>query len=56
MNGFGVHTSMWTMSWDRTGAEAAVAAATHYKMDFIEHWMQHRAMQELRVCSLALNQ
>jgi len=36
MNGFGVHTSMWTMSWDRTGAEAAVAAATHYKMDFIE--------------------
>jgi len=36
MNGFGVHTSMWTMSWDRAGAEAAVAAAEQYKMDFIE--------------------
>jgi len=36
MQGFGVHTSMWTMSWDREGAERAVAAAVHYKMDFIE--------------------
>ena len=36
MQGFGVHTSMWTMSWDRDGAERAVAAAVHYKMDFIE--------------------
>jgi D-psicose/D-tagatose/L-ribulose 3-epimerase len=36
MKGFGVHTSMWTMSWDRTGAEAAVAAAVGYGMDFIE--------------------
>src|SRR5215813_559906 len=36
MQGFGVHTSMWTMSWDRAGAERAVAAAAHYKMDFIE--------------------
>ena len=36
MQGFGVHTSMWTMTWDRAGAEKAVAAAAKYKMDFIE--------------------
>ncbi len=36
MKGFGVHTSMWTMNWDRAGAEKAVKAAAHYKMDFIE--------------------
>eukprot|EP01037_Dinobryon_pediforme_P011898 gene11898-11990_t len=36
MQGFGVHTSMWTMKWDRAGAEKAIAAAAHYKMDFIE--------------------
>ena len=36
MQGFGVHTSMWTMNWDRAGAEKAVAAAAKYKMDFIE--------------------
>jgi D-psicose/D-tagatose/L-ribulose 3-epimerase len=36
MQGFGVHTSMWTMNWTREGAERTVAAAVHYKMDFIE--------------------
>lgn len=36
VQGFGVHTSMWTMNWDRAGAEKAVAAAVRYKMDFIE--------------------
>jgi D-psicose/D-tagatose/L-ribulose 3-epimerase len=36
MQGFGVHTSMWTMAWDPAGAERAVAAAVKYKMDFIE--------------------
>lgn len=36
MEGFGVHTSMWTMNWDRTGAEKAIAAAVKYEMDFIE--------------------
>lgn len=36
MRGFGVHTSMWTMNWNRQGAEKAIAAAAHYKMDFIE--------------------
>lgn len=36
MKGFGVHTSMWTMKWDRKGAECAVKAAVDYKMDFLE--------------------
>ena len=36
MEGFGVHTSMWTMSWDRAGAELAVAQAIKYEMDFLE--------------------
>lgn len=36
MEGFGVHTSIWTMNWDRAGAEKAIAGAVHYKMDFIE--------------------
>ena len=36
MKGFGVHTSMWTMSWDREGCETAVAKACSYEMDFLE--------------------
>lgn len=36
MEGFGVHTSMWTMNWDREGAERAVAGALQYGVDFIE--------------------
>ena len=36
MRGFGVHTSMWTMNWDREGAERAVAGAVQYGMDFVE--------------------
>ncbi len=36
MEGFGVHTSMWTMRWDPAGAEAAVAGAVEHGMDFIE--------------------
>jgi len=36
MEGFGVHTSMWTMSWDREGAETAIQSAAAYKMDFVE--------------------
>jgi D-psicose/D-tagatose/L-ribulose 3-epimerase len=36
MQGFGVHTSMWTMTWDRAGAERTIEAAAAYKMDFIE--------------------
>lgn len=69
MEGFGVHTSMWTMTWDKAGAEKAVAAAAHYKMDFIEIALlnapavdaQHtRALLEKNnmpaVCSLGLPQ
>ena len=36
MHGFGVHTSMWTMNWDKAGAEKAIEAAVGYGMDFIE--------------------
>ncbi len=36
MQGFGVHTSMWTMVWDRAGCERAVANAARHGMDFIE--------------------
>ena len=36
MKGFGVHTSMWTMSWDSEGAARAIAAAKASGMDFIE--------------------
>jgi D-psicose/D-tagatose/L-ribulose 3-epimerase len=36
MEGFGVHTSMWTMVWDRQGCERAVAKAASYGMDFLE--------------------
>lgn len=36
MQGFGVHTSMWTMSWDTAGCEKAVAKAASYGMDFLE--------------------
>jgi D-psicose/D-tagatose/L-ribulose 3-epimerase len=67
MQGFGVHTSMWTMNWDRAGAEKAVAAAARYKMDFIEIALLNaaavdtahsRALLEMNglkaVCSLGL--
>ena len=36
MEGFGVHTSMWTMKWDRAGCERAVEKAASYGMDFLE--------------------
>ena len=36
MKGFGVHTSMWTMSWDKKGSEIAVSEALNYQMDFLE--------------------
>ena len=36
MQGFGVHTSMWTMNWNREGAERAVKGAARYGMDFVE--------------------
>lgn len=36
MQGFGVHTSMWTMHWDREGAARTIPQAAQYDMDFIE--------------------
>jgi D-psicose/D-tagatose/L-ribulose 3-epimerase len=36
MEGFGVHTSMWTMKWDQEGCERAVAKAASYDVDFLE--------------------
>jgi D-psicose/D-tagatose/L-ribulose 3-epimerase len=36
MQGFGVHASMWTMNWNREGAEKAILGAAHYKVDFVE--------------------
>ena len=33
MKGFGVHTSIWTMAWDKAGSERAVAAATAYGVE-----------------------
>lgn len=36
MEGFGVHTSMWTMHWDPAGAERTIPAAAAYGMDFVE--------------------
>ena len=69
MEGFGVHTSMWTMNWDREGAERAVAGAKQWDVDFIEipmlrplevdteHTRDLIDKNELRaVCSLGLPQ
>jgi D-psicose/D-tagatose/L-ribulose 3-epimerase len=36
MEGIGVHASMWTMTWDHSGAERAIAGAVKYGLDFIE--------------------
>jgi len=36
MEGFGVHTSMWTMRWDRAGCDRAVAQAVAHGVDFLE--------------------
>ena len=67
MEGFGVHTSMWTMHCDRAGAERTIPAAAAYKMDFIEiallntaivdaaHTRDLLAKHDMRaVCSLGL--
>ncbi|MEM1360752.1 MAG: sugar phosphate isomerase/epimerase [Pseudomonadota bacterium] len=67
MEGFGVHTSMWTMHWDPAGAERTIPAAAVYNMDFIEIGLLNTAIvdaahtrallekYEMRaVCSLGL--
>jgi len=67
MRGFGVHTSMWTMHWDREGASRTIPEAARYGMDFIEialldtsvvdvmHTKKLLEQHQLRaVCSLGL--
>lgn len=36
MKGFGVHACMWTMKWERDGAELGVRSAAGYNVDFVE--------------------
>jgi D-psicose/D-tagatose/L-ribulose 3-epimerase len=36
MQGFGIHSSIWTMRWTRDAAEHAVAEAVRHGFDFIE--------------------
>lgn len=36
MQGFGIHSSIWTMRWTREAAEQAVAEAVRHGFDFIE--------------------
>lgn len=36
VSGFGVHTAMWAMEWDRAAAEFAIPEAVKYDIDFLE--------------------
>ena len=36
VSGFGVHTAMWAMEWNREAAEFAIAEAVKYDIDFLE--------------------
>ena len=36
MQGFGIHSSIWTMDWTTEAAEHAVAEALRHKFDFVE--------------------
>lgn len=36
VSGFGVHTAMWAMKWDRAAAEFAIPEAVKYDIDFLE--------------------
>ncbi|WP_417273713.1 sugar phosphate isomerase/epimerase family protein [Celeribacter halophilus] len=36
VNGFGVHTAMWAMEWNRAAAEFAIPEAVKYNIDFLE--------------------
>src|SRR5215211_6662489 len=36
VSGFGVHTSMWAMEWNREAAELAIPEAVKHKIDFLE--------------------
>ncbi|WP_299479264.1 sugar phosphate isomerase/epimerase [uncultured Roseibium sp.] len=56
MKGFGVHTSMWTMSWDAEGAARAIAAAKGSGMDFIEIALLDPASTDAALGRLLLEQ
>jgi len=36
VSGFGVHTAMWSMEWNREAAEFAISEAVKYHIDFLE--------------------
>ncbi len=36
VSGFGVHTAMWAMEWNRAAAEFAIPEAVKYDIDFLE--------------------
>jgi D-psicose/D-tagatose/L-ribulose 3-epimerase len=36
VSGFGVHTAMWAMEWNRKAAEFAIPEAVKHKIDFLE--------------------
>jgi D-psicose/D-tagatose/L-ribulose 3-epimerase len=36
VKGFGVHTAMWAMEWDRAAAEFAIPEAVRHNIDFLE--------------------
>jgi D-psicose/D-tagatose/L-ribulose 3-epimerase len=36
MEGFGIHSSIWTMDWTPEAAEHAIGEAVRYKFDFVE--------------------
>ena len=36
MEGFGIHSSIWTMDWTPQAAEHAVGEAVRHKFDFVE--------------------
>ncbi|MCZ0925741.1 sugar phosphate isomerase/epimerase family protein [Vreelandella janggokensis] len=36
VSGFGVHTAMWAMEWDRAAAELAISEAVKHDIDFLE--------------------
>ncbi|MBO0903772.1 sugar phosphate isomerase/epimerase family protein [Jiella sonneratiae] len=36
VSGFGVHTAMWAMEWNRAAAEFAIPEAVKHKIDFLE--------------------
>ncbi len=36
VQGFGVHTAMWSMEWDKEAAEFAIPEAVKYGIDFLE--------------------